>query len=238
MDEYDIIISMGIKCVSAIALMDLKYKAESCPFDWTLSNAKIILDCFKDNFNKYCEFENDDINHEYSLNKRYPENYCKNNFENSTVVFNPKHYVNKYGMCFTHYVNKAPIELKELCIRRCNRMIEHLNGNKSLLFLYFNDEPKTDIDSEYENLLNIERYLIYKYPNLKFKIVAILPLEKPSTQNITTYYYNIPKLEINKIYCGNTPVIKCHPNGSRILLNFFEVLLKKQKSKSKTTLFN
>lgn len=72
-DEYDIIVSIGIRCISSIAMTDNKIKQDTYTFDWTQSNPKIILDCIKDNFKKYNNFNFDEINKTYDMNLRYPK---------------------------------------------------------------------------------------------------------------------------------------------------------------------
>ena len=48
-EEYDIILSIGIRCITSIAMTDFKIKQDTYTFDWTQSNPQIVLDCIKDN---------------------------------------------------------------------------------------------------------------------------------------------------------------------------------------------
>lgn len=115
MENFDEIISFGNTCQTAIALMDLKIRDEAYPFDWILTNPKIILDYILNGDKNFLDFvhPNININELFLLDKRYPKNYIINKFENKNISFdvNINSYVNYYGMCFTHFVKMSNILL-------------------------------------------------------------------------------------------------------------------------------
>ena len=79
----------------AIALMDMNIKGPSGPFDWTLTNSRIILDYFKNGDKNFLDFNHDNIKKDFLLHKRYPPNYEKN-FQRPNLKFTPSKFINKY----------------------------------------------------------------------------------------------------------------------------------------------
>jgi hypothetical protein len=236
MENFDEIISFGNTCQPAVALMDLKLREEAYPFDWTLSNPKIILDYILNGDKNFLDFNHSNINELFLLDKRYPKNYIINKFVNKNIKpdVNINEYVNYYGMCFTHFVNMSSIQLYETFKRRCDRFNNILNSDKKILFIYFNTEYNL-CEEDYLNLLQIETNIINKYPKLNFKILSISPIIKENTNHIINYFYDGVKKEINNVYYGNPNNTS---NGNYILLNFLTILLKNNVKKKNKGFFN
>ena len=161
-EEYEIIVSIGIRCIPSIAMADLKIKQDTYTFDWTQSNPQVVLDCIKDNFIKYNNFNFDKINNLYDLNLRYPKDFEKS-FDNK--------FINEYGMCFTHYTNLKYDEFKNLCNRRSKKFMELLTSTKKILFVYVSTEKIELQIKQYNYLIEFEKYLLNNYPKLNFKIL-------------------------------------------------------------------
>lgn len=180
--NYDKIVSIGNRCITAITLSNAQIKQDTYTFDWTQSNPEIILDCIKTNFKKYNTFGNKRISKSYDMHKRYPLNYEKN-FGRPNLKFTPSKFINEYGMCFTHYLENSEKEFVDICLRRSNRFIELLSSSKKILFVYINDENLNLQEKQYIYLLQLEQYLKEYYPKLNFKILTIQFIKKANTDH-------------------------------------------------------
>ena len=201
------LVSFGINCKVSIALTDLGIKQETYLFDWVQSNPQIILDCMKDNFKKYNNFNNNKISDLYGMHKRYPinQNY-EEDFGRKNKQFNTNDYINDYGMCFTHYIDYDKNKFTSICQRRVNRFFKLLKeGRGEIIFIYFSDDPINIQIDQYKYLLQIEKVLIEYYPKLKFKILSIHNLKKDNTENIYNFHIDKEVININSDYIN-----KCH----------------------------
>jgi hypothetical protein len=113
MSEF-IYISLGPNCHSSGILKYLGYKKESYPFDWILSNLKIINYSIITNFSEFLD----------------RNNYYKSNNEISLVEKNVKYLESMF-------VHKDPVDNEsdfQYIVRCVNRFNNLQNSNKSKLF--------------------------------------------------------------------------------------------------------
>ena len=185
-------ISLGDRCVTIMALDELKLKHETLPFDWVWGTPHIIYDSLKTDFKNFIDFNADAPNLEYLM-------YNLNIQREKT----PSH-VNYYGQFFTHFYQ---YNLKDLCTL-LNRRIERFNS----LLKTNNENPENTIvfvrscfsfeSSGYGIHLNgkcyfnylkdIDEYIHYKYPNLKYFILNIQDTQAfENVGNIVNYKIDI-----------------------------------------------
>lgn len=184
------ICSLGIRCIPSQVMVQLNIKEESLPFDWTQSNPQIIIDCLKNNFKDYNDFEYTTVSNLYDLDIRYSKltalhpNLKKSEYNG---------FINKYGMIFTHYTHYKKNEFKDMCKRRCERFMNILKSNKKILFVYMADtnlERIQEQEKQYNYLLDLEKYFIKEYPLLQFKILCIQNIKREDTDNILNLHNN------------------------------------------------
>jgi hypothetical protein len=219
--DYDIVVNIGIRCFGTIASSKCGIKQNTYTFDWIQSNPQIILDCIKNNFDKYNNFNHEQLSKIYGMNIRYPPLF--------NINF-PKKFINEYGMCFTHFREYNYNIFLELCRRRSDRFMELLQSDKKILFIYVSDnnmEPLDLQEKQYTYLLELEKYLISNYSDLTFKILAIHNLEKNNTKCINNLLYN--NVSIENFYFGT--------GLENILTNFFKFIFKNRKKYPQKKIF-
>jgi len=184
------ICSLGIRCIPSQVMVQLNIKEESLPFDWTQSNPQIILDCLKNNFKDYNDFEYSKITELYDLHIRYSKlTQLHPDLEKSEY----NGFINKYGMVFTHYTHYKKDAFQDMCKRRCERFMNILKSNKRILFVYMADtnlERIQEQEKQYNYLLDLEKYFIKEYPLLQFKILCIQNIKREDTDNILNLHNN------------------------------------------------
>jgi len=172
---FDKIVSIGVRCIPALTLVNAKLKQETLPFDWVQSNPQIVLDCIKDEFKMYNNFNHTIVSDRYDMHIRYDSSY--------NTDF-PKEFINEYGMCFTHYTDHKHSDFIEMSKRRTSRFMELLKSDKRILFIYMNDKEPHLQEKQYSYLLQLEKYLVDVYPKLDFKILSIHNISTNDTDRI------------------------------------------------------
>lgn len=170
-----IIIPCGIDCGLADLLKKYNLRTSSLPFDWSVSYGGI-------------------------------SNIIKNDFHNFIL---PNNKINiQYNYLFFH--NEFPQDTEKMT-RRCNRLLDILkNTNEEVIFIrkghaYHHHTETANYNLQLENDIvdaeNLSGVLKEKYPNLCYKIIAVLVCDTCFDKN-TTFVSN----DINvKIYNISTP---------------------------------
>ncbi len=186
-DDYSQIISLGCNCATNLALVGLKYKLESLPFDSVISTPQIIYDCLTTNFSRFLNFD-----HQF----QFVPSAIKTFFQ---AEINQRHtHINEYGMFFQHFTHLKLPQLIALFKKRITRFQTLLKTSKQLLFIY---NPETLIyygkardrqDFNYYYLIKICHYLTAVYPDLKFQILAFhCNHSYPNTPVMTNYQIQV-----------------------------------------------
>lgn len=168
-EKYDEIVSLGTQCNPGLSLRELGLKGETYPFDWNVSNEKIIYDVILNGPSKHLSLPSSDVNEEY---------YCEHLFKMVEKDFPPSH-INAYGQYFTHYLKITTDELIKKFERYFERFFSLLESNKCVLFIHSHEEyiyhgkERDDRDILYGYLCSINDLLCEKYPNLRFTILNI-----------------------------------------------------------------
>lgn len=132
MYEVNHICSFGKNCHSAYLLKRNNYKLESYPFDWIFSEIHIILDCIKDDFEKF-------------LDKKYYTLSIDSKIQRHEYYYKDEYYM------FNH---KNPLKeddyaYYERCVNRFRKLIK--NNNNKLFVFFFNN-----IEFDKINILKIQ----------------------------------------------------------------------------------
>jgi len=173
--KFDKIVSIGVRCIPSTTMVKTRLKQETYTFDWIQSNPQIVLDCIKDNFKKYNNFNQNKVSDKYDMHIRYDDTY--------NHVF-PKKLINEYGMCFTHYKDYSDNVFIKMCKRRSERFMKLLQSNKKILFVYMNDKNKKLQEKQYSYLLELRNYLTETYPGLDYTILSIQDIKKDDSIKI------------------------------------------------------
>lgn len=169
--DYDCVISLGNKCISAITLRSLHIYKDSFPFDYIPSNPKLILKYLKDPSDYFPEknkvMSKDDIwfGH-FDTNEKYEETIQK--------------FVRRFHRLFDLLDNKKRI----LFVYTGEGEIFNELGNR------YNDN--------YTELCNIENYIKERYKYDNFTILAVHTNKFYSnTKNIINYTIKVPEIYLS-----------------------------------------
>uniref|UniRef100_A0A6C0IIS9 Papain-like cysteine peptidase n=1 Tax=viral metagenome TaxID=1070528 RepID=A0A6C0IIS9_9ZZZZ len=167
-------ISIGPNCHSAGCLKLLKLKESSYPFDWMLSDIKIVIDCIEDNFVKFLNTENyytktDDkkIYHKYYNNLIFVHRDPTTENDYSYTLrcverWNNLQYCND-EICFLYTTYRNNINIEQINILH-GLLIQKFSNIRILIFNYIKVDLVSQIKHEYiENdiytIINI--YIVY-----------------------------------------------------------------------------
>ena len=173
--KIDKFVSIGVRCIPSTTMVNTRLKQETFTFDWIQSNPQIVLDCIKDHFKKYNNFNQQTVSDKYDMHIRYGQ------FYNTDF---PKTLINEYGMCFTHYTKYQYDKFTQMCKRRSERFINLLNSQSKVLFVYMNDKDVKLQRKQYRYLLELRDYLHKTYPKLDFTILSLQDIECPDSKDI------------------------------------------------------
>jgi hypothetical protein len=134
---------------------------KTCPFDLMISNYKGIIDCFKDNFEGFCETKYIELRNIYGTNEKWIYN-TKYKFlfnhespghsTDNTSLANLNHYIdNNYEHFIIRYRN------------RINNLINYLNSGNHIIFVI------TRHNNNISDLSELNDVIKNKYPNLSFE---------------------------------------------------------------------
>ena len=131
-------ISLGYDCSPAATLRALNIRDEALPFDWVVSNLKIIRDCIEDNFaNYHCHLQfnaaQSRLVDKYGF--QFPHDYPFNNnvYEETHIgdgVFGEE--VQK--KIINNWADYHPVALEKYA-RRIERMYNYLRDDSPIIFL-------------------------------------------------------------------------------------------------------
>tara|TARA_B110001450_G_scaffold115712_1_gene109421 strand:- start:6005 stop:6673 length:669 start_codon:yes stop_codon:yes gene_type:complete len=188
-------ISLGNNCTVTLSLNNLGLKKESMPFDYIVSNPRIIYDCFKTNFTHFTN-----INTKHS---EYRDNnlvYFYPKIKSSFPGFPMHSLENEYGIKFHHF-GGSPVQLSEMFKRRTERFLNILEkSNEEIIFFYctetyiYDNISRNNSELDYQYLQKIDNYLSNNYKNLKFKIVNFTINKNIENSNhLENIYINVPE---------------------------------------------
>jgi hypothetical protein len=156
-----VVFPVGHKCSSALAAISAGVRLFSLPFDWcgTLFPKKVIS-----------VFSNDFVD------------FVPDTFDNLLKhdLFGD-YYINKYDIRISHIDKNKGDDTILTYKRRIDRAMEILNGTQPVCFLYINEGylwdkkfRKDGFNKQiFEELLELDRFIASKYPQLKYKILFI-----------------------------------------------------------------
>ncbi len=152
MYEVNHVCSFGKNCHSSFLLKKMNYKMESYPFDWIFSEIHIILDCIKNEFDKF-------------LDKQYYSLPIESNIQRHEYYYNNDCYM------FNHRnpLKDNDYEYYKRCVERFRKLIKNEN-NKLFVFFFNNHDPENlnELKIQLENFTDeIKNYII------NFKILFI-----------------------------------------------------------------
>lgn len=160
--EINEIISLGPNCQSSGVIQYLNYKKRSYPFDWILSNIKIVLDCLNDNFKNFLDkslyFKNNkNIGHSFYLDRFF-------------IHRNPKDCINDYEYYERTVDRILKIKNTQLSILFIHSIYSNLLNNENIVFYYDIQNIinlKKVLDGYFNNNLLIINYIKNINPDIK-----------------------------------------------------------------------
>lgn len=136
MKKYDNVISLGWFCSVALELERFGLRNSSQPFDWLLTDYESLIDCIKNDFANFLEYEN---LMQYDTNPAfYYDNYYK------------IHFYHDFHACIP--LSEQLRAVKDRYKRRIERFMSDIR-KPSLLIRYIEDQAEADyINSNFENI--------------------------------------------------------------------------------------
>lgn len=195
MKNYDYIVPIGMNCRPSTALDDLGKRYRSLPFDWTLCSLWTIYQSFENDFKGFAW-------------KRY--------FETQVVNKIPILVNKKYKVSFPHEEKMWTKNFKKKFDRRIKRLLNILNGDNNVLFVYNKVDPVlqpmlikllNDTNESMPTLDDLSRLIQSKF-NLKFDILCIHYNSKityayfdPTIKTVAPYnHYDVKDITVNLAY--------------------------------------
>jgi hypothetical protein len=171
------IIPIGVDCGMAGFCKKYNLRTMSLPFDWVVTYNG-VSECIEDNFKRFTEPLNNNIN-EY-------DTFFLHDFENK-YLFNKDN--EKYIRRCQRFVNILETSDEEVIFCRKGHACHHHNEHNGK----YSDIKNDIVDVEKLNII-----LSNKYPKLKYKIIVILVCGKCFNSN-ETYKSNSDNIEIYNI---------------------------------------
>ena len=130
--------SLGCDCSPAAALRELNIRDEALPFDWVVSNLKIIRDCIEDNFANYHRHLQFNSSRSRLIDKygvQFPHDYPFNDaaYEEAQIgegVFGEE----VHKKIVDNWVDYHPLVLEKYA-RRIGRLYSYLRDDKHIIVL-------------------------------------------------------------------------------------------------------
>ncbi len=161
--SFNHFISLGEDCSVAAACRLLQYKDASYPLDWSVSKIEKIYEAFENKFNNF--FMEDKIT------------FCSKKY-----IKDINNYIYYYhDIKYDDFINNKDLTIEKYN-RRCNRIKNLLNSNKTILFI-----RKSNTDT-INDIIKLKNIIIKSYPNLNFNILFITNKEYNNDQHIYTEY--------------------------------------------------
>lgn len=161
-----IIISLGIDCGPSGFLKEIGNRSFSLPFDWVVTYGGV-----------------------YKIIKNSFDSYIPSDYFFSYDIFNDT----ISGVRYVHH--KFPEDCEKLK-RRSDRFLDLLNQDEEIVFirkghsLHHHEECKKFnfiLEDDISDSEKLSKYLVEKYPNLKFKILVFLRCKK-CYKNVNEYF--------------------------------------------------
>jgi hypothetical protein len=122
--------SIGSFCQSSRLLQRLELKEESYPFDWILSNHKMVKHCIEDDFRTFL----DKSQYTFIPTSAYTYKVCGHNYYSTIVDFTNE---NIPGAVFMHHDLAQDEKDYEYFVRCVDRFRELIKSDERKLFIYF-----------------------------------------------------------------------------------------------------
>jgi hypothetical protein len=122
--------SIGSFCQSSRLLQRLELKEESYPFDWILSNHKMVKHCIEDDFRTFL----DKSQYTFIPTSAYTHKVCGHNYYSTIVDFTNE---NIPGAVFMHHDLAQDEKDYEYFVRCVDRFRELIKSDERKLFIYF-----------------------------------------------------------------------------------------------------
>jgi hypothetical protein len=190
-------ITLGFNCVPALILKDMGLRKYSLPFDWNITNKRIVIQCIEDDFRKFHK------NLHFVLNKhwledeygiQYPHDYPLN--DDGSIVDNWETFHNDVLLKYQ---------------RRINRFKDIMNSNKPIIALYHGYVSiakviKTYLANKYNkhNIIFIVCTYEKKYQN-NDKNLIILNVETAEQARNKKYWENCIQFAIKQAQTNIAP---------------------------------
>jgi len=119
--SYDYVCSLGTLCHTGRFMQRLRIKNTSYPFDWVFSDSDIIIDCLKDDFNKFL-----DPSYYVDVKNNYNSNSCGHSLYHEDFFFhkNPR--------------NNDDYQYYLRCVDRFKKLCN--GGGRKLFIIFFSPE--------------------------------------------------------------------------------------------------
>jgi len=200
-------VSLGPNCHTAGLFKKLKYKKCSYPFDWILTNIKIVNHCINNNFIDFIDRNNYII----SKNKHY-SNFLT--FKNENFNYLDPMFIHKNPL-----ENESDYLYTLRCIERFNNL-QFINNHILFVHTVYNEIDLNDI-----NIIELQNTLNIKYGNKKYHLLFIeyLNINNDNDNYLpNTYSFKIDNnIILLKVYIKYDPSIEFNVDYS--ILNFLEI---------------
>lgn len=174
-NDYNYHISIGENCNSSWYLKETGIKKASYPFDWVFSSPDIIIDCIKDDFNKFL-----DTKLIIDRETKAGHNYYHDNLFNHRNPLRSDDDLSYYARCVGRFMNaihlNEPILYICTVVNESNKRPDFSNGfNRSFVL------PKNQKIADFEDLITLLRS---KNPLSRFVFIEQYTEQKQSLELI------------------------------------------------------
>lgn len=147
------ICSIGSFCQSSKLLQQLELKEESYPFDWLLSNHKMVKHCIEDDFRTFL----DKSQYTFIPTSAYTHKVCGHKYYSTIVDFTNE---NVPGAVFMHHDLAQDEKDYEYFVRCVDRFRELIKSDEHKVFIYFSrNRPHSENESALIEFLEFMEFL-------------------------------------------------------------------------------
>lgn len=161
-EKFDLFISLGSACASALILKKCKLRLFSSPFDWLygsniVDRAKILANDFEDFINK------EDLIYLDTREHPEPRKIYKNT--KNGLVFN-------HDFSYTNSLNEDYPKVFEKYTRRANRLLTAIEKSNSACFVYIQN-PNEREEILNKELIEAQQTLAKRFPNTRIYLLHL-----------------------------------------------------------------
>lgn len=169
---YSYVCSLGLRCHPAMLLKNNEFKKCSFPFDWVLSEPKVIIDCLENNFSNFLD----------------KSNYISR----TTRLCGHKLYHEKFFRHRNPMINNEDYEYYNRCVSRFKKLLEK-KDNKLFVIFFINNSY-----NDYKDSLIKLNETLKKYTE-NFTLLSINNIRNKKQSYKIIKNENIHLLEINTL---------------------------------------